>query len=173
VGGVRGLGQCIYICTKNLVYICGSVISSIWLSPCPFVCVGGVRGPRQENIDDVARRDDKGLRHSVGGAVEETAYQCRHFCRHLQRAGAGPRPNLRYGILRSLFQILGKARRSTRFCNRDHNFVACAVGNNGGRWMSKRCLDVVCRGVEQAHEEAEREERRLVPGTVVFFYQKY
>jgi hypothetical protein len=26
----------------------------------------------------------------------------------------------------------------------------------------------VCRGVEQAHEEAGMEERRLVPGTVVF-----
>jgi len=42
------------------------------------------------------------------------------------------------------------------------------VWEGAGRWMSKSCRDVVCRGVEQAHEEAGMEERRLVPGTVVF-----
>jgi hypothetical protein len=44
----------------------------------------------------------------------------------------------------------------------------CLGGGGGGRWMSKSCRDVVCRGVGQAHEEAGMEERRLVPGTVVF-----
>ncbi len=34
-------------------------------------------------------------------------------------------------------------------------------GGGDGRWVSKSCRDVVCRGVEQAqaYEEAEREER--------------
>ena len=73
---------------STLSLICGSAISSIWLSPCLFVCGGAV-----------------GIPGYVGGGCRKS-----------------------------------------------------------GEKLSCRCV----RGVDHVHEEAEREERTLVPGTVVF-----